>query len=295
LRTFVKQTEQIKMTEGNKSANTVEIGKNFIEVEKVIGSKNPKLLKLLPRFVIRYLKRIIHQDEMNATIYKHRDKFGLDFVDATLKDFNITVEASGIENIPVTGKCIIVANHPLGGMDGMAFFQAVGRVRRDLIFPVNDILLTLPGLKVLYVPINKHGLNTNNIDIIEQTFASEKAILYFPAGLCSRKKRGKIVDLEWKKTFISKAKKYQREVIPAFIEGRNSNFFYNLANLRKFLRMKVNFEMLYLVDELYKQRNRTLKIRFGNPISYKTFDNTLKDVQWAEKVKEQVYSLNAKK
>jgi putative hemolysin len=282
------------MPEAQTTSAEPEIGKNFLDIEKVIKSKNPKLLKFLPRFIIRYLKRIIHQDEMNETIYKHRDKFGLDFVDATLKDFNITIEVKGLESIPPKGPITIVSNHPLGGMDGMAFFQAVGKVRKDVVFPVNDLLMALPGLKVIYVPINKHGLNTQNIDIIEQTFASDKAILYFPAGLCSRKKRGKIVDLEWKKTFISKAKKYQREVIPTFIDGRNSNFFYNLANLRKFLGIKVNFEMLYLVDEMYKQKNKTITVTFGKPISYKTFDNTLKDVQWAEKVKQEVYALGEK-
>lgn len=271
-----------------------EIGKNFLDVETIISSKNPKLLKFLPRFIIKYLKRIIHQDEMNDTIYKHRDKFGLDFVDAVLADFNIKIEIAGLENIPPKGRCILVSNHPLGGMDGLAFFQAVGKVRKDVVFPVNDLLMALPGLKILYVPINKHGLNTQNIEIIEETFASEKAILYFPAGLCSRKKRGKIIDLEWKKTFISKAKQYHREVIPTHINGRNSNFFYNLANLRKFLGIKVNFEMLYLVDEMYKQKNKTIKVTFGKPISYETFDKTLKDVQWAQKVKQEVYSLGEK-
>ncbi len=279
------------MPETEITKTETEIGKNFLNIENVIRSKNPKLLKFLPRFIISYLKRIIHQDEMNATIYNHRDKFGLDFVDETLKDFNISIEIKGLENIPPSGGCIFVANHPLGGMDGMAFFQAIGKVRKDLVFPVNDLLLALPGLKELYVPINKHGLNTQNIDIIEKTFASEKAILYFPSGLCSRKTRGKIIDLEWKKTFVSKAKKYHREIIPTHIDGRNSNFFYNLANLRKFLGLKVNFEMLYLVDEMYKQKNKTIKVKFGKPISYKTFDNTLKDAQWAEKVKQIVYKL----
>jgi len=278
------------MTNNQKSIEP-EIGKNFINIENVIYSKNPKILKYLPKFIIKYLVKIIHQRELNETIYKHRDKFGLDFIDAALKDFNINVEINGIENIPPEGRCILVSNHPLGGMDGMIFFQAVGKIRKDLIFPVNDILLTLPALKSIFVPINKHGLNTKNIDIIEETFASEKAILYFPAGLCSRKKKSKIVDLEWKKTFVSKAKKYKRDVIPTYINGKNSNFFYNLANLRTFLRIKTNFEMLYLVNEMYKQRGRTIKINFGKPIPYQTFDNNLKDAEWANKVKQIVYSL----
>jgi len=267
------------------------IDKNFINVEDLIRSKNPALLKMLPRFLIKYLKRIIHQNEINETLYKYRNVYGLDFVDVILRDFNIKLDIVGLENIPAEGGCIFVANHPLGGMDGMAFFQAIAKVRKDLVFPVNDLLMGLPNLRPLYVPINKHGLNTRNIEIIDKTFSSDKGVLYFPAGLCSRKKRGKIVDLEWKKTFISKAKKYKHDVIPTYINGKNSNFFYNLANVRKFLGIKANIEMLYLVNELYKQKNKTIRIIFGKAIPYSSFNDTLKDVQWAQKVKQIVYNL----
>ncbi|NVO02857.1 MAG: 1-acyl-sn-glycerol-3-phosphate acyltransferase [Bacteroidetes bacterium] len=266
--------------------------KKTIDLENVIKAKNPNLLRVLPGFLIRYLKRVIHQDEVNAAISRNVDKYGLDFVYAILEEFKVNVKVINEENIPDEGRYIIAANHPLGGLDGMALISLVGRKRKDIIFPVNDILMNLKNLAPLFIPINKHGRNTENIALFEKTFASDNMILYFPAGLCSRKqKHGKILDLEWKKTFISRAKQYKRDVLPVHINGKNSNFFYNLSYLRKLFGVKANIEMLYLVDEMYKQRGKDIIITFGKPISFETFDKRINDNKWASKLKDYVYSL----
>ena len=173
----------------------------------------------------------------------------------------------------------------------MALMHAVGKIRPDIAIPANDFLLHLPNLRPLFIPVNKHGSNAENIVHFDETFKSNKTVLYFPAGLCSRKIKGNIVDLEWKKTFLSKARKTNRDIIPVHISGRNSNFFYNLANLRKWLGLKANIEMLYLVDEMYKQESKELVITFGRPIPVSVFDKSLNDKKWAEKIKEHVYSL----
>jgi len=212
-------------------------------------------------------------------------------LDACLRNFGVKIIYHGIENIPVDGRWIIASNHPLGGLDGMALMWVVGKVKKDIVFPVNDLLMNIPNLKGLFIPINKHGSNAGNVKLIEDTFASDKAMLFFPAGLCSRKIKGDICDLEWKKSFITKARTHKRDVIPCFINGRNSNWFYNLARLRAFLGMKANIEMLYLVDEMYKQRNKEIVITFGKPISYTIFDKTKTDLSWAQKLKTYVYSL----
>jgi 1-acyl-sn-glycerol-3-phosphate acyltransferase len=301
--------------------NPEEIHANLIDIERVIASKNATLLKIIPGFVIRYLKRITHQDAINGYIYRNRDKAGLEFVDAILKEFGakiswryaitpkspkgdllpplqgegrggvITDHRSRIPDLS-NGRYIIASNHPLGGLDGMALMQAVGRFRKDLVFPVNDILMNVPGLQPLFIPINKHGKNTDNVRVIDETFASDKVILYFPAGLVSRKQKGGMIrDLEWKKTFITKARRYKRDVIPVHISGQNSNFFYNLANWRKWLGIRINIEMLYLVDEMVKQKDKPICITFGESIPWSTFDKTKTDSQWAEYVKGIVYSL----
>jgi putative hemolysin len=266
--------------------------KKLIDLENVIRKKNPKLLRYIPKFLINYLKRIIHQEEINDFICRNSNKQKLDFTKAIGEEYIKKIISTGVENIPKNGRCIIVSNHPLGGLDGIALINAVSEVREDVIFPVNDLLMNLENLHGIFIPINKHGSNAQNINILDDAFASDSVLLYFPAGLVSRKhKHGIIKDLEWKKTFLSKAKKFNRDIIPVFIEGKNSNFFYNLARLRKRLGIKANIEMLFLIDEVYKQKNNTINIVFGKPIPIATFDKRYHDKVWAEKIKEHVYSL----
>lgn len=269
----------------------LKISENIIDIERVIASKNPGLLKVLPGFVINYLKRVIHQKDLNVAIYANREKQGLDFIDAILKEFGAKISTVGLANIPKQGRFLIASNHPLGGLDGVALMSEVGKVRQDIIFPVNDLLMNIPNISDLFIPVNKHGSNAANVPVFEDTFSSDKTVLYFPAGLCSRKQSGKIADLEWKKSFITKARKHQRDIIPTHIDGRNSSFFYNLANLRKRLGIKSNIEMLYLVDEMYKQKDKQVKIIFGKPISYQVFDKRFPDTQWAQLLKAFVYTL----
>ncbi len=278
---------------GNKSHNQplVPMKEPFIDLEKVIASKNPRLLKILPWFVMNYLKRIIHVDSVNDFLDRNQDLFGIDFANAVLKEMGAKVKVYGLENVPATDRFIVASNHPLGGLDGLALISVIGGVRNDVVFPVNDLLMALPNFKGLFIPINKHGRNTENIRIMEETFASDTAMLYFPAGLCSRKQSGHIIDLEWKKTIISKARQHERDIIPVHIDGRNSGFFYNLSNFRKMVGIKANIEMFFLVNEMYKQKNQTLTFRIGRPIPFNTFDKRFSDKEWASLVKKHVYQL----
>lgn len=262
-----------------------------IDIEKVIHNKNPRLAKALPGFISRYLKKILHQTDINKSLEANKNVNGLDFVRNILKEFNAKINVSGLENLPETGRFIIASNHPLGGLDGLALMHVAGKVRKDIVFPVNDFLLNLPNLQNLFIPINKHGKNTENLDKLENAFKSDKLILYFPAGLCSRKIKGQICDLEWKKTFITKAIKYNRDIIPVYIDAENSKFFYRLANFRKAIGIKSNIEMLYLVDEMYKQYNKNINIILGEKISVSEFTKEKKNKEWAAYVKQKAYSL----
>lgn len=252
------------------------------------------MLKWLPGFLVRWIERIIHQNEVNDFMFRHKDDDAYGFSKAVIEEFNLTLNLQGQENIPELSKsCIFASNHPLGGLDAIAIIHLFREVRPDIKFIVNDLLLNLTNLKEKFIGVNKVGKNAvNSLQQVEEQFASDTATFLFPSGLVSRKEKGEIRDLEWKKTFITKAKKYTKPVVPVFINGRLTNRFYRLANIRKFLGIKLNIEMFYLVDELYRQKNVVIDIAIGAPILPETFTKTQSDKKWAQWVKDEVYKLS---
>lgn len=265
-----------------------------IDVEQILYSKNPALKKVVPGFIVRYLKRIVHQDEINGFLKKYGHLRDAAFIRAGLEEFNISYKVHGTENIPRRGRYIFVSNHPLGGLDGLVFISELSKYFRDLKFPVNDILMNITNLSGIFLPVNKHGAQGREAArMIEEAYSSDSQILYYPAGLCSRKKKGIIRDLQWHKSFISKSIQYKRDIVPAYFSGRNSNFFYNLSNIRNFLGIKANIEMLYLADEMFRQKGRTIDLIFGKPIAWNTFDHSKSAPEWAEWVKEKSYGLKS--
>ena len=263
-----------------------------IDVEKVLYSKNPALKKVVPKFIVNYLKKIVHQDELNEFLRKWGYLKDSELIEAGLRHFEIKFKVFNSENIPETGRYIFVSNHPLGGLDGLVFIYELSKHFHEIKFPVNDILTNIKNLSGIFLPVNKHGsLAKEAARMIEEAYSSDCQILNFPAGLCSRKRRGVIRDLEWQKSFITKSIQHKRDVIPAFFSGRNSNFFYNLANIRKMLGLKANIEMLYLADEMFKQRDKEIRLVFGKPIPWETFDKSRSALEWANWVKSKSYEL----
>ncbi len=263
-----------------------------LDLEKIFREKNPGLLKWIPKFIISYLKRIIHQDSLNQMLVTYPNAYNVEFGKVCTAHFGVRSKSIGLDKINKNGRYLFVANHPLGGLDGIIFMNEVGSVFEDIKFPVNDILLQIGRFNDIFVPINKHGGHSREAaKLIEDAFVSEAQVLYFPAGLVSRKQKGKIKDLDWKANFIKKAIKHKRDIIPVHIEGNNSQFFYNLANIRKFLGLKSNIEMLYLVDEMFKQKNKDITLKFGTPIPWQEIKNNDTPKVWAEKIKKTVYSL----
>lgn len=277
--------------------NSTEEIRKVIDIESVLKQKAPGLSRKLPSFIVNYLIRLAHQDELNYILTHYADKDGVEFMEALIDYFELTLNPHGLENLPAPAenkRMIFASNHPLGGLDGICLSALLGRFYEGAIrYPVNDLLLFIPNLRSIFVPINKHGSQSKKaVELTNQAYASDNQIITFPAGLCSRKQNGKIVDLPWKKSFISKAVEYQRDIVPVYFEGRNSNFFYNLANLRKGLGLRMNIEMLFLSDELFKSKQKTFNIIFGKPIPWQTFTHGKKPDEWALQIKETVYNLN---
>lgn len=263
-----------------------------IDVKEIFRDKNPGLARLIPDFVIRYLRRIIHEDELNDFLSKYGNLRDIELVKAGLAYLGVSYVTHNKHNIPDSGRYIFVSNHPLGGLDGAVFIAELSRYYDDIKFPVNDILMNIENMSGVFLPINKHGSQAREaVKRIDDAYASDSQILYFPAGLCSRKKNNKIRDLEWQKNFVVKAVKHKRDIVPVYFSGRNSDWFYNLSNFRKAIGIKSNIEMLYLPDEMFRQRGRDLHIVFGKAISSDTFDKSKTSYEWAQWLKGKTYDL----
>jgi len=263
-----------------------------INIREVFLEKNPKLAKRLPGFVYRYITRIMHIDEINELLANHGNERGIEFARSMVKAFNVHEVINGAENVPSSGRFIFASNHPLGGFDALLILCNIDRLLGQTVTLVNDVLMSIPQLTPIFVPLNKHGGHSKDvIRQIHEAYSSDKQILIFPSGLASRRMKGQIRDFEWKKHFIAKSIEYQRDVIPIHVSGRNSGFFYSLANFRTFFRLKWNLEMFYLADETFGHKNQKFNITFGKPISYTHFDKSKTFDQWAAEVRDIVYKL----
>ena len=267
-----------------------------IDIEKVIRNSNSSFLKSFPKFVIILITKIIGQDDLNLMIYHNRNSQGVLFIIGALKYWNVKVEVSGAENIPKTGRYIFVANHPVGGMDALSVLSVIYRHYPDIVAPANELLNIIPNLQPLIFSVNVFGKTSKDRALkLSELYESDTQIFTFPAGEVSRRKKGVISDIEWQKSFIPKAIQFERDVIPIFISGKNSNFFYFVANFRKLLGIKMYIETLLLPREMLRQRNSTVKVYIGKPIPSSEFTEEMTHFEWAQKVKEIVYSLHKKK
>ncbi|WP_317896594.1 1-acyl-sn-glycerol-3-phosphate acyltransferase [Aurantibacillus circumpalustris] len=265
--------------------------KKFIDIDKVLKEKAYKLYRWLPRFTINWLKRTLHEKEINAAMEQLKNDKGLDFNRKALEILEAKVESVNPENIPLKGNVTVASNHPLGGLDGMALIKAVGELRPDVHFFVNDILKNLTNYGDVFVAVNKLGAaSAGSLRTMEEIFRQGGAVLIFPAGLVSRKQEGVVRDLSWKKSFVTQAIDHKRIVVPTFIEGVNSNFFYNFAYWRKRLGIKANIEMLFLPDEMFSANKKTIRIHFGKPFSYEVFDSSKSHKAWADCIYKFIYS-----
>ena len=267
-----------------------------IDIDKILASKMGDKAKFVPKFLVRWLKRIIHEDEVNRFLWESRDKSGTEWLTECVRYLDMDIKIEGIENLPDKndGKLYtFVSNHPLGGQDGVALGSIIGKhYDGKFRYLVNDLLLNLPGLAPVCIGINKTGKQSRDFPrMVEAGFQSNNHMLMFPAGLNSRKINGVIHDLPWKKTFISKSVEYQRDVVPIYFSGRNSERFYRIANWQKKLGLKINIAMLFLVDEMYRNVHKSFTVKIGKPIPWQTFDKSKTPMEWAKFVEDKVYEL----
>lgn len=264
-----------------------------VDLEKVIRDKNPALARLLPRFVVAYLKRTIHQDEINRILQAYSHLEPIPFIRAALADMGIRYRAVGLEKLPREGRYLFASNHPFGGMDGMMLCAELSTRFSEVRIIVNDLLMNLRPLAPLFVPVNKHGRqNARYAQTLRDTLESNAQIATFPAGLCSRRHHGRVADPRWKHSFVKNALESRRDIVPVRFDGELSSFFYNLSNLRSALGIRANIEMLYLPDEMFRQKGRRFEIRFGEPVRWQSLRDAPAKV-WAGRIRDMVYGLGS--
>mgnify|MGYP000174592432 CR=1 FL=1 len=267
-----------------------------IDVERILYEKAGEKARRIPRFVISWLKRIVHQDEVNGFLERSSHLSGVEWLEACVQYLDMDLKVEGLENLPKADDgrfYTFVSNHPLGGIDGVALGAILGRHYGGHVrYLVNDLLMNLRGLAPLCIPINKTGSQSRDFPaMVEAGFRSENHIIMFPAGLCSRRSGRVVKDIPWRKTFVTKSVETRRDVVPIHFGGQNSDFFYGLANLCKLLGVKFNVAMLFLVDEMYKNTHKSFLVKIGRPIPWQTFDQSQTPSKWAEWVRQQVYEL----
>jgi putative hemolysin len=263
-----------------------------IDIENAFKKSKSGFLRSLPHFVVNLIIKFIRQDEMNATIYRSRELTGIPFINDVLEGWDVKLVIRGKENVPSTGRFIFAGNHPVGGIDALAFFSTIYSFFPEVISPSNELLYLIPNLRPAMLGINVFGKNNREtVAKLEELFGSDKQIMIFPSGEVSRRHKGVISDPVWQKTFITKAIQYKRDIIPVHISGRNSGLFYFIANLRNRLGIKMYIETLILPREMMNQRNSTVILTIGKPIPYQSFTVDRTHGEWAQIIKEKVYDI----
>ncbi len=264
-----------------------------VDIEKVIRSQKNRHIKKMPGFAVRYIKKVIREDELNKITEYAGDSKGIEFIKKSMEYLNVKCNFYGKENIPKKGRFIFACNHPLGGIDFFAAILSINDNYKKIKVIANELLMHVKPLQEIFLPVNVFGKNSEKAkeDIIKAMASEDIQIMTFPAGEVARKYNGKLDDGKWHRSFIRSAVEFKRDIIPVFIDAENSDKFYRVANIRRTLRLKADIELFLLPQELVKQKNKTINVTFGKPVSYKTFNKSKTPFEWAQEVKKIVYEL----
>ena len=243
----------------------------MINVENTLQEKYPSFQVKSPwikKPTISMLRKLTHEDEVNQFLDKYQHLEGFDFIDQVFDYFNFSYSVPHLDrrNIPASGRLVIVANHPLGALDGLALLKLVGEVRRDVKIIVNDVLMDFKAIDDLLLPVDNLNRSTQKSSIkqILSSLESEQAVIVFPAGEVSRIRPNGVRDGKWSGGFLSFAKKTGAPVLPVHVGARNSSFFYSSSMVYKPL------SGMLLAHEMFNKYSKIITFRIGAPIPYRT-------------------------
>ncbi|MBN1822182.1 MAG: 1-acyl-sn-glycerol-3-phosphate acyltransferase [Prolixibacteraceae bacterium] len=264
----------------------------YFDLKSIFRNSESPLLKKMPGFIISIISGIIYEKRINHIIEKYKNFDGVAFLPKIVEELKLKVEIEGLENLPETGKCFFVANHPFGFIDGLILTNTVGGKYGTLKAIGNDAFNYVPNLRPLVTYVNVYGRTPKDyIKILDEVYNSDSPITHFPEGQVSRKYNGKIQDNLWQKSFITKSVSCGRDIVPFYYYGRNSRLFYFIYSFRNFFGIKTNLELILLPHEMFRKKGETIRVRIGKPIPWQTFDKRASHKDWAEKLRKHVYKI----
>ena len=269
----------------------------MINIEQSLQEKFPKLASeksVLSKPMIKALKALMHEDEINEFIETHKHLKGFEFLDQILEqfDFSYSVSNKQRENIPTEGRAVIIANHPIGSLDGLALLKFVKEIRPDVTIITNDLLYAIEPLRELFIPLDNMTDKSNYKKAYKQVLTNlnnDEAVIIFPAGEVSRIKPNGVKDGKWQSGFLHFVEKTKSPIVPIHFNAKNSAMFYSLSSLFK------PFGTLMLVHEMFNKTHQNIHFTIGEPIPFKTLDKLeLNKKDKAKLLRKQLYRLPKK-
>ena len=245
----------------------------------------------LPRFLVEPLARLLHEHEINELLQRGAHLSPHDFLRYVFSELDVHSRVLFTSSLSANGRYLFVANHPFGALDGMLLSEMLLSRWRDVGVVVNSLLMHVEPLRPLWIPVRKYSRQSTEESVVyHEALGSKRQILTFPAGLCSRWVGGRVADVGWKPRFVRDAERYDRQIVPVFVEGTLSPRFYYIYRLRRALHLSLNVEVLFLVDELFAQRGREVRIVVGEPLDVRSLSGNI--VERSQSIRDLVYSLN---
>ena len=265
----------------------------LIDIDKILKENAPKS-RYVPKPIINWLKRFLHEEELNDIVDKTKHLEGLEWAQGVLDYFNIKLQVHHEQYASLPGRFIFVPNHNLGGLDGLAIFSILRKYHKAARSLSNSFLLAIPNTRSLIVPVSSKTNSTKDfLTKVDDLYASAEQVLVFPAGIVAQKINGKLQDPPWSKSFVAKAIQHKRWIVPIYMDTKNQPKYYRFYKFRKFISKLTgtNIERFFLLRQSFTHYNNTFCINIGKPFSYELFDKTKDHYQWAQSVKEHVYRL----
>lgn len=265
----------------------------MLNIEAAINEKFPELTqKKTGKLALKVIKSLTHENEINDFIDSHQHLKGFAFLNEVLNYFNFSykVNSDALSRIPAQGRVVMVANHPIGSLDGLALLKMVRSVRPDVRIVASDLLNNIEPLRSLFLGIDNISSKASHKTQFKNIFEAlenEEAVIMFPAGEVSRIRPNGVRDGKWKAGFLKLAAKAKAPVQPIYIDARNSSLFYALSTLYKPLGT------MMLVKEMFNKSHQQIEFFVSKPIPWKNIaKHDLPAKNLANKMRKQLYKLD---